>query len=45
MRRTTFRTAAQLAAEYIDRQIANAKDPATKAKFEELKTKTEGKRP
>lgn len=39
MKRTTFKTAAQLAAEYLGRQIAQATDPKDRAKFEELKAK------
>lgn len=37
MKRTTFKTAAQLAAEYLGRQIAQATDPATKEKLEAIR--------
>lgn len=36
-KRTTFKTAAQLADEYLARQIEQAPDAATKAKFEAVR--------
>lgn len=39
-----IKTAAQLAAQYLDRQIAQATDPKAKAKFEEARALLEKKR-